>query len=126
MQFEFEFEDRDVEPVLCSPSLEFLAAGNEVLVLFLRGWVAGYGGCAPLLCATDLGEMGELAIGEGEDEGAVVEDGGGGADVVAVGWWWHIRRMVFLKDGMGNVRMVGLDDGLGGRGASGLMSLWLG
>ena len=47
-----------------------------------------------MFAAAYAGEVGELAVGEGEDAGAVFEVGGGGADVVSHflfclgGFWW--------------------------------------
>jgi len=52
------------------------------------------------------GEEGELAVGEGEDAGAVLEGGGGGADVdvVGVGWWHFFFSLVICSAVVGWVR----------------------
>jgi hypothetical protein len=49
-----------------------------------------------LFAAAYAGEVGELAVGEGEDAGAVLESGGCWADVVFHFWW-----VLFLRWNVG-------------------------
>lgn len=85
-----------MNPVFSPGVLWRFAPRDEFLVLFLLGWVGGDWFCAPLFGAAYAREVGQLAIGEGEDEGAVFVLGvsGCGADVVFMGTLmlgrWHI------------------------------------